>query len=574
MKLSALRSPTSIIRFGWQWLRHVAQSQATVHFLRIAIVLGTSLVTVEGCTRQDVSADGLRHNPNTVPHVLRIVEPQDFVTLNPHLYAATSLSMLSELTMAYLVRYDHRGRPVPELATEIPTQDNGGVSGDGKRIIFHLRHDARWSDGVPFSAWDVVFSVHVAQNPQNDEISRDGWNLIDRVEARGPYTVVMYLRQPYADFLPTFFGTAGANPCILPHHLLWRLPNINTAAYNSLPVGIGPFRYVRWRRGESVQLEANPYYFRGRPLLKRIEFRTIPAANTALMQLESGEADLWPLVKAGLYPDAKKIKTAVTQVIPGSYFSHIDFNLQRSIFSDRRVREALRLGTDREEVRRSVRHTTGSLQEAYAPPGTPAYDYEIPFHSYNVDQANKLLDDAGWQRGKDGVRVRAGHRLQLEFVIAADPDTEGLAELLRRMWQPLGIELNVRQYNTTVLFESRAHGGVLANGRFDITEFAWQSDVQGDLSDIYTCGAIPPRGQNYSGYCNPVVDRLYDQMKSDYNLGHRKQLLSQIQRLIVDDVPTIVLSMNDDIYTESGDLHNFHPNAFSPFDDMMGVDIY
>ena len=91
-------------------------------------------------------------SPSVRSHVLRIVSPQDFVTLNPHLYAATSLSMVSELTMAYFVRYDHRGRPYPELLTEIPSQDNGGISADGRTITWHLRQGVRWSDGVGFNA--------------------------------------------------------------------------------------------------------------------------------------------------------------------------------------------------------------------------------------------------------------------------------------------------------------------------------------------------------------------------------------------------------------------------------------
>ena len=217
--------------------------------------------------------------------------------------------MISELTMAYLVRYDHRGRPIPELVTNIPSQDNGGISRDGRTIMMHLRHDARWSDGYPFTATDVAFSIRVVQNRANDEVSRDGWDLIDDVRTQGNYSVVIHLKQPYADFFPTFFGTAGANPCILPHHLLWRYPNINNVAYNGLPVGIGPFRYTHWKRGEVVEMEANPYYFRGRPQLKRIEFKTIPSQTTALTQLETGEADLWPLVRPGLYPRAKEIAT-------------------------------------------------------------------------------------------------------------------------------------------------------------------------------------------------------------------------------------------------------------------------
>ena len=533
------------------------------------------LLAAAACTRVAHHENtGGRHNAYTKPHVLRIVDGQDFVTLNPHLYAATSLSMVSELTMAYLVRYDHRGRPYPELATEIPTQGNGGISRDGRTILWHLRRGVRWSDGAPFDAQDVAFSVRVVQNPANDEISRDGWELIDRVDVRGGDMVSFHLRKPYAAFLPTFFGTAGANPCILPRHLLDRLPNINQAPYNSLPVGIGPFRYLRWKRGEEVVLVANPLYFRGAPKLTRIEFHTIPSETTALTQMETGEADLWPLVRAGFYPRLRGLPGVVTQIIPGAYFSHLDFNLTRPLVQDRLVREALRLGTDRELIRQEVRHGTGSLQEGYAAPGFGGYDSSIPFHRYDPFIANRLLDRAGWRRGRDGVRSREGRRLRLEFaMVSGNPDTSTLAELIRRMWQQLGVELDVRSYPATLLFDSAAHGGILANGRFDVAEFAWQGDVLGDLSELYACDSVPPRGQNDLHYCNPYVDKLFREIKATYDPGRRKPIVAEVQRRIVADVATIVLAIDDDIYAQNSDLHAFHPNAVSPFDEMLEVDI-
>ncbi len=513
-------------------------------------------------------------SPSVRSHVLRIVSPQDFVTLNPHLYAATSLSMVSELTMAYFVRYDHRGRPYPELLTEIPSQDNGGISADGRTITWHLRQGVRWSDGVGFNADDVAFTVRVIKNPANNELGRDGWDLIDRVETRGAYTIIFHLQKPYATFLPTFFGSAGANPCILPRHLLWRLHDINKAAYNSLPVGIGPFRYMRWQRGEGVWMESNPFYFRGRPPITRIEFHTVPDEATALAQMQSGAADLWPLVRPGFYPRARALPNSVTQIIPGSYFSHVDFNVAHAPLDDVKVRAALRLGLDRVRLREVVRHNTGSLQDGYAAPGSIGYDASIPFVAYKPQAANALLDQGHWVRGSDGIRVRAGRRLSFDVAVgAANPDSQTFIDEIRRMWGLLGVELHVQAYPPSTFFDTVEHGGILASGRYDVSEFAWQGDVMGDLSTLYGCQAVPPKGQNYLHYCNPKVDALYQRMSATYDNSQRKPLLAQVQRLLVSDVPTIILEMNDDIYVATSRLHNFHPNAYSPFDDMMDVDL-
>jgi hypothetical protein len=142
-------------------------------------------LAVAGCTKSSDNGAGANgaparthKNAYTQPHVLRIGDTQDFNTLNPHLATALILNDLSQLTMAYLVRYGKNNQPVPELATSVPTQANGGVSKDGKTITWHLRRGVKWSDGAPFDGDDVVFSANAVNNMANNEVGRDGWELI------------------------------------------------------------------------------------------------------------------------------------------------------------------------------------------------------------------------------------------------------------------------------------------------------------------------------------------------------------------------------------------------------------
>ena len=150
-------------------------------------------------------------------HYLTIADGSgDVPTLNPHLFTETTLGYISQMTQAYLARYDEHNRPYPELLTVIPSQANGGISRDGNTITWHLRHGVRWSDGAPFNADDLVFSTKAVLNPANNEVGRDGWNLIYKIDEPDKYTVVYHLKHPYSPFLPTFFGSAGANPSVLP----------------------------------------------------------------------------------------------------------------------------------------------------------------------------------------------------------------------------------------------------------------------------------------------------------------------------------------------------------------------
>ncbi len=151
------------------------------------------LMVFAGCTKAGTGNEtrGKAHNAFTHPHYLRYADGGgDLATLNPVINSETRLNWLTEMTMAYLVRYDHSNRPVPELVTVVPTQANGGISRDGKTITWHIRKGVKWSDGVPFNADDVVFSTKVVQNPANNVVGRDGWNLIQKIDEPDKFTVV------------------------------------------------------------------------------------------------------------------------------------------------------------------------------------------------------------------------------------------------------------------------------------------------------------------------------------------------------------------------------------------------
>jgi peptide/nickel transport system substrate-binding protein len=518
--------------------------------------------------------EGGRH-PWTIPHVLRYATAEDVVGLNPHLNQQTTLGFMSSLTMAYLVRYDRDNEPVPELLTVIPTQQNGGISKDGKTIIWHLRHGVKWSDGAPFDADDVVFSTKAVLNPNNNEVGRDGWDLITKIDEPDKYTVVYHLRKPYAAYLPTFFGSAGANPCVLPAHLLAKLPNINNAPYNALPVGIGPFKYSKWTRGDSVEMVANPLYFRGTPKLQKIIFKIVPDRNTVTTQLETHELDLWLPVAAAYYSRVNALSGVSTIRQPSYYFGHLDFQNAHPLLSDVRVRQALRLAIPRQQIRDTIRHGIGILQETPISPKNPMFDAAIPRVPYDLAKANALLDRAGWtKRGLDGVRTKNGQRLQLVFATSSGtPDNDTMIELIRANWQKIGVSIDVRHYPSTLLFAPLAAGGIVLGGKWDVIIFQWGGDPIGDLANLFSCKQIPPNGQDVERYCNPQADAAMAKFETLYSPQARKPYDAIVQQHIADDVPEVIMWIGEDIYAFNDDLKNFHPNQVTPFDDMMNVDI-
>jgi peptide/nickel transport system substrate-binding protein len=509
------------------------------------------------------------------PHVLTIADGTgDVPTLNPHLFAETTLGYIAELTQAYLVKYDARNQPYPELATEVPTQANGGISKDGKTITFHLRRGVRWSDGAPFTADDVVFSTRVVLNPKNNEIGRDGWNLITGVEEPDKYTVVFHLRRPYSSYEPTFFGSSGGNPSILPEHLLARYPTINDIPYNSKPVGIGPFRVVDWKRGDRIDLEANPYYFRGTPRLKRIVYKLVPSTDTVLTMLQTGDVDIYPEVPPYYIPRLLTISKIDTIVQPSPFYTHIDFNVTRPLVSDLRVRRAILYAIDRKTIVQKIVHGYGIVQDSTISPAIPGAPADVPTTPYDPSAARKLLDDAGWRAGPGGIREKDGKKLSLLLVYGAGASVlNDMVELIRGDLKRVGIQLQTRTYAPAMLFALYQDNGILNRGKWDMALFSWQGLNPPDISPLWECNQIPPNGQNVTRFCNARLDRLLEAYKRTYDPVRQERILAEEAKIIQENVPTIVLYVWKQGMAYNKAVTGWNPPVWTPFDQMMNVDI-
>ncbi len=514
-----------------------------------------------------------RKNPFTQPHVLRFGDIVDLTSLNPMFDNELALARLSSLCMAWLVRYDRSGHPIPELVSRVPTQANGDVSGDGKTLIFHLRRGVKWSDGAPFDADDVVFTTHAMLDPRVRVVSREGWDRIVEVREPDKFTVVYRLSAPYSSFFPTFFGSAGGNPAILPKHLLAGA-DLNSAGYNAKPVGIGPFRYVEWRRNDRIVLEPNPFYFRGLPKLRRIEYRIVPNRNTLLTELETGELDLWPEAARAYYPRLAGLRGFVVTRQPSLAFNHLDFNLQRPPLDDVRVRRALALALDRAAAVAEIYHGIGIVQNGVFSQASPFFDPHIPTTPRDLARAKALLDEAGWRLGPDGYRTKNGRRLAIEFVSnAGSSDTDTLIELIRSWWKDAGVDLQRKTYDTSLMFALASEGGIMSGGKFDAIVTGTVLSPSGDLADGFGCRNFSPNGANVTHWCDRRAQAAMDGLERSYDLASQQRFAHIIQERMDADMPIYVLSVLENLYAANSDLKNFRPNTVTPFDDFMDVDI-
>ncbi len=403
-------------------------------------------------------------------------DSEDLVQLNPFLNTTSPVSSLSELTAADLVRFDAHGNAIPDLATTVPTTANGGISRDGLTITWHLRHGLRWSDGAPLTADDAVYTFRVATDPANNLATRAPWEKLSALTAPDPYTIVFHFKAPYALFLNDYFSPLS-NSCILPRHLLGPGTAINEAAYNALPIGAGPFRYTAFHRGDDVELEANPYYWRGHAKLQRIVYKMITDNNTLYTQLQTGEIDLWQLINGTLAQRVQRLPGKATATTYGGALSGIYFNVSHATVSDPRVRDALRYATDQRTMVDKVALGNGTPQRSLVSTVNPDY-LPLPLLPYDLARAAALLDSAGWRAGADGKRSKNGVPLTIDLAVPAGyPPSETTAGVLSADWGRIGIQVAIHPWSMTSYFAPAEAGGPLRSGKFDAALFSQASGV-------------------------------------------------------------------------------------------------
>ena len=473
--------------------------------------------------------------------------------------AASVEQQVGRLVFEPFIDLDQHGRPRPELLAEIPTLRNGGLSADGRTILYRLRPGVRWSDGVPVSADDVLFTLQAILDSRNPVRSREGYDLIDRARALGLHRVLFHLKRPWAPAVMTYFSNGIASQFVLPAHVLRLQMPLARAAFNAAPaVGDGPYRFISWTRGEALHYAANSLYWRGRPAVERLDLRIIPDPTTNLLLLRAGELDwnlLAPAQLAVLRGDAQiRILAVPTAVVAG-----LAFNTARTPLDDVWVRRALAMSIDRNSISRKITLGFYPVTNMLQPQFSWAFDPAVREPEYDPSAADKLLDRAGWRRGADGFRRRNAIPLHLTYVQFPETATGvRVATAVQAALRQRGIDVTIKAVSNAQLFLPRT--GVLATGTFDLAYVPWTMGADPDDSAVLGCGAP----SNYMRWCDRQVERLEQAVLSATAQSARKRLYAQIGRIVAQQVPILYLFNADYVYAFRKRLRGFAPNPFVP----------
>ncbi len=527
-----------------------------------AVLFALVLAVLAGCTRTAPAPSAGTRHAWTVPHDLRIADISDPDRLNPYLSEMDISYDLASLVYSYLVIADDRGRLIGDLAESVPSLANGGISRDGRTYTYRLRRNVVWQDGVPFGARDVVASWQAVMNPRNDTFEHEGYDRVERIEAKGPDTVVVHLRERYPPFVSRFFAPLqeGGKP-VLPAHILARESDFNTGRLAAHPVGTGPFAFVSWARGDRIVLRRFDRYFKGRPALARIELHFVPNDQTTVAELEEHQVDLIVAPQTTLLDQYRAVDGVTVDTAPWNSQSAVMIDARKPGLHDVGVRRAIAGAVPYEVILHDV--TRDMYREARNSLPPTALGYEpLPRRNYDPAAVGRLLEGAGWHRGADGIRVRDGVRLAFTLVtIAGATNLERTALLMQASLRAAGVDLAIKTYPYRTIFA--APNGPIYSGSYDLALYSNTLNWDPDVYNFTACDRWYPAGQNIFRFCDPRLDALERAGLQTDDPSRRATIYRAASRLMWSVVPYVPVYNGRRLIVRSSDLKNYRVNPTS-----------
>lgn len=478
--------------------------------------------------------------------IVKIAIYQEPANLNPFLNTQTVGSVVRNAIFNGLLAVNEKGEFVPELAVEVPTTKNGGVSADGMTVTYKLRKDVKWHDGKPFTAADVKFTYDIIMDAKNPVTSRTGYRDIEKVTVKDEATVELKYKKFYAPFL-TLFGI------ILPAHGFGGSTEIEKADFNRKPFGTGAFKFVEWVSADHITVAKNPDYFiKGKPYLDQVIFRVTPSREVGIAQLKTGEADVvWNLIEAQI-PEFDGSPEVNVWAYPGLGVERLILNLsspsgdkvgdpstKHPVLSDPKVREAIDIGINKKVIVDKLLYgktTVGSspIASGWAAP-------KIAPSEYAPDKAKKLLDEAGWKPGADGIRVKDGVKASLTYQTTSGDKLRELAQqVIQEQMKEIGIGLEIKNIPSASLLGTWGDNSPRAKGNFDINMWTTSPgiDPHAHMFVYYHSSQIPTEankgeGQNYARLKDPEVDKALDEAGSVPDQDKRKAAYERAVKAVV-----------------------------------------
>lgn len=489
-------------------------------------------------------------------------------------------AILQQLYLCWAWEFDDQNVAFPNLVTEIPSKENGGLSEDGMTITLTLRDDIVWSDGTPITSADFKFTYDMIMADGNAVFSQYPYDALESVETPDELTVVMQFSEPFAPWLANFWRG------ILPKHVIEPVfeaeGSMAEAEWNLAPtVSCGPYVFEEWESGSYLRFVKNENYWKGVANIDEVFLQFVPddAAQTAA--LAAGDADL------GTFPplsDVPGLQDAGLQVfsVNGGYAEGWFFNMRdmaSPAAKDLIVRQAVAMSIDREAIANDLllglTVPANTLWDAMAGQGYVSPD--ITPWEYNPEEARNFLETNGYvDSDGDGIREDPdGNPLVLYHGTTIREIRQDIQAVTQQYLREVGIDLQIQSWDADIFFGSYSDGAPPAMGEVDIMEWSDSTYFPDPDTDYWLCSQLPdddnPWGYNYY-ICDETLDALFQAQLVETDPAARVEIFHEITKYMHDQVYWLGLYVDPDMWIVSSDLTGVKFSGVTPFYNIMEWD--
>ncbi len=503
---------------------------------------------------------------------LKLLQWQAPTMLSPHVSTGTKDYLAASVVLEPLLHYLPDGTLIPNLATEVPTVENGGLSEDLKTVTYKLKDGVKWADGEPFTADDVVFTYNWIIDPANASVSAGVYGIIATMEAVDPLTVKLTFENPNANWFEPHGGTQWG--AIYPKHILD--VEDKKGAHDSFltnPVGTGPYKVESFSPNDQVVYVVNENYREAnKPYFAKVNLKGGgDAASAARAVLQTGDYHYaWNLqVEPAVLAELEKGGKGKLVVGRGTSVERIELqfadpnkevdgqraekNTSNPVIGDLAVRQALNLAAPRDVI--STQLYAGA---EFEPPtanilsGIPAMASPNTSWEYNIEKGAQILEDAGWTMDGD-VRKQDGAELKITYATSINPVRQKTQAIIKQGLEKMGFKVELRQVDSGIFFDGSPGNEQNINHFYNDLQM-YTNNATTPIPVAYMIGWYTGpdgenvaqksnnwNGQNYGRFVNAEYDALFDAVRLETDIAKAAEMFIKMNDILIDNVAVIPL---------------------------------
>ncbi|XPV68354.1 MAG: peptide-binding protein [Halarcobacter sp.] len=455
--------------------------------------------------------------------------------LNPIIAADSASSNITQWLFNGLLKYDKDGNITTDLASSYKFESN-------TKLIIHIKKNIRWHDGKKLTADDIIFTYKKIIDKSVYTSIKSNYNEVKSVKKLDDYTIEIIYKKPYFKALVIWMVS------IVPKHILENEEDFMTSSFNRKPIGTGPYKLKEFENNKDIQLLANDDYFEGRPKIDKIDYKFMPDTNTTFLMLKQKKLDLGGLTPLQIDRQIDKSFRENYKIIerPSFSYDYLGFNLHNKKFKNPKVREALSLGIDRQEIIDILFFGHGKVCNGPALPGSFAYNEKVKQIVPNKQKAKRLLKEAGYDEKNP---------FSFEIVTNTGNETRiNAAQIIQYQLSKIGVNVKIKVMEWQAFLNTVVHPR-----KFETILLGWNLALMPDAYPLWHTNSAKLGGFNLTGYSNKEVDKLIEKGSSTVDMNKLSKIYKKIFKLITDDNPYLFLYIPNSITVVNSQIKNIKP---------------